>query len=245
MSKNIDVHSEPIDDQANHEWTTEIDTGNGYETIEGVVRARFVNYKRDQQFVMGKSADGNYTNVTRRGGGGAVNVLYSISPEGRLWIGGVMQRRRNISDDLVFNLVRGYNRPNEDNQSAALREAIEETGRTDLMVPIRLPGESVNADSAMNDSVHGGGVDLYRVEVPFEALVQNENGTMSFDTKDLTEEQLREGIYQVVFQDGTRMSSIAGLADGFTLAGYLRLRAFLEDEMAKLPSPSFPYSVPD
>lgn len=233
MPNNIDVKGDSIDGSTNHEWEVEVDTGNGLTLVPGATRARFINTKRDMAFNMAKSQDGNYSNVTRVGGGGAVNILYSVSPTWRLWIGGVMQRRRNISDIPVFNLVRGYNRPGEDNLSAALREAIEETGRDDLMTPILLPGESINADSAMNDSVHGGGVDICRIEVPYGALLPNGDGTMGFDTEGLTDEQLQEGIYKVVFKDGSKISGIAGLADGFTLSGYLRLLAYLEKETGR------------
>jgi hypothetical protein len=233
MVKNIDTEGNPVDESTHNEWIIEVDTGQRVMSIPQFSRARFVNTKRDMAFNLAQSPDGNFSNVTRVGGGGAVNILYSVSPTWRLWVGGVMQMRRNIADQPIFNLIRGYKRPNEDNLTAALREALEESGRDDLMAPILLPGQSINADSAVFDSVHGGGVDINRIEVPYKALIRNVDGTMGFNTQDLTEDQRSEGIYGVVFIDGSKMSNLAALADGFTLAGYLRLMAYLEEEAGR------------
>jgi hypothetical protein len=227
---NTGVTGQPIDENTNHEWEVFADFGKGLIPLPSVVRARFVNRKRDMAFNLAKSPDGNFSTVTRVGGGGAVSLLYTVDEAGQLWIGGVMQMRRNIdADKPVFNAMRGYNRPGEGNLSAALREALEESGRDDLMMPIQLKGETLNADSAMNDSLHGGGVDFFRVEVPFEALIRNEDGTFSFNTTDLTDEQRAEGIYKVLFVRGD-LKTIARLADSFTVVGFTRLIADLAEE---------------
>lgn len=240
---NTRVTGQPIDTDTNHEWEVFADFGKGLIPLPSVVRARFVNRKRDMAFNLAKSPDGNFSTVTRVGGGGAVSLLYTIDETGQLWIGGVMQMRRNISDKHIFNAMRGYNRPGEGNLSAALREALEESGRNDLMTPIQLKGETLNVDSAMNDSRHGGGVDLFRVEVPFEALIQNDDGTLSFDTTDLTDEQRNEGIYKVLFIRGT-IQSIARLADSFTIAGFARLLADLDEEAGVIDYWSDPIRPP-
>jgi hypothetical protein len=234
VGPNTSTPFQPIDSTANNEWSVEITRNGVTERIQEFDSARFVNDKRDFDFLCAQSEDGNFVSVRRRGGGGAVSILYTMDPHGDLWIGGVMQMRRNISDRPIFNLMRGYNRPNEDNLSAALREALEESGRTDLMTPLRLKGETLNADSAMNDSRHGGGVDLFRIEVPFEALDQNEDAifgtTLVFDTSDLTEAQRGEGIYKVLFIRG-EPTTVARFADAFTIVGFARLLADLEDEV--------------
>ncbi len=225
---NIDKTGTPITESTHHEWDVELDFGRGLKKFTGFARARFVNQTRDIAFNLAKSPDGNYSNVTRVGGGGAVTVLFTIDNASQLWLGGVMQMRRNISDKPVFNLIRGYKEPNEDNLSTALHEAIDESGREDLMYPIRMRGETLNADSAMNDSVNGGGVDFFRIEVPFEALVKNEDGTLRFNTTGLTDKQRKEGIYQVVFIRGN-LNKVAHLTDAFTIVGLARLISDLGD----------------
>lgn len=217
-----------IDSSANNEWAVEVDTGDGLETIEGVISARLLNTKRDMDFVLGQSPDGNFASVRRRGGGGAIDILHTIDPMGNLWVGGVMQRRHNIADEPIFNLMRGYKDPGEDMLSAAAREAVEESGREDLFHLFPLEGEVVNIDSAMNDSIHGGGVQFFRMEVPFGALTQREGDTVGFNQTALTEDQRKEGIYKVIFIRGD-LSTISRLADGFTLIGFLKLLSYLEE----------------
>jgi len=241
---NIDKTGNPISESTNHEWTVELDFGRGLKKFTGFTRARFVNEKRDMAFNLAKSPDGDYSNVTRVGGGGSVTALFAIDNASQLWLGGVMQTRCNIdADNPVFNLIRGYKEPNEDNLSTAIHEAIEESGREDLMYPIPMSGATLNADSAMNDSVNGGGVDFFRIEVPFEALVKNEDGTLGFNTTGLTDEQRKEGIYQVVFIRGD-LQTVAHLADGFTVVGFTRLLADLYGDLINYGSDFVqPYKV--
>lgn len=217
---------EPVEEGVANEWTVLIDSGEGLVEMPGVFRAALVNSKHEIDVLFGVSPNSTpsfrYAQPWRDGGGGGTTILWTRNPFGKLYVGAVLQQR-NFIDQLnpVFNVMRGYAEPGETALASALRELQEESGRTDLLAPILLPGTSANMDSSWFDN---GEVDFYANEVPWGLLVPAQEGgdTYIFNARGLTEEQRKEGIFGCIFVEGD-LATLATKADGFTIIAFARL----------------------
>lgn len=221
----------PITPDVNSEWIVYADFGDGKLVPVDVTRLVLLNEKRKIATLFGESpmstATFRYAQTWRVGGGGAATIMWSRDPEGNLFVGGVLQNRAFIDRlNKVFNIARGFARPGEDIRDAALRELDEEVGNPDLLVPQSLPGAPVNMDSAWFDSEgdFNGTVEFFHLQVPWELLVAQDDGSYAFEVDAITEEKKKEAIFGAKFVPG---ETIPSLADGISIIGYARLLAYL------------------
>lgn len=221
----------PITSDVNNEWTVFADFGDGKLVKVDVTRLVLLNEKRKIATLYGESPMSTeafrYTQTWRVGGGGAATIMWSRDPEGKLYVGGVLQNRAFIDKlNKVFNIARGFSRPGEDIRDAARRELDEEVGQIDLLVPQLLPGAPVNMDSAWFESEGewSGTVEFFHLYVPWELLVPQDDGSYTFELETVTEEKKKEAIFGAKFVSG---ETIPLLADAPSIVGYARLLSYL------------------
>jgi len=105
------------------------------------------------------------------GGGGVVTLPYAHTPEGRLLVGVLLEKRANMGDEPVWCAIGGFVEPDEMHQRVQAREAGEEAG-LDAAKATELPGMATNANRAffVADASAGEGMHAYGLSLPFEWL---------------------------------------------------------------------------
>ena len=105
-----------------------------------------------------------------QGGGGAVTVLYTYTPDGELYIGMILEDRPNMGDEQVWCVIGGFIKPSETHQDAQLRESVEEAGIN--VKAEQLPGLPMVSNRLffVADVRCGEGVHAYALNVPFDQL---------------------------------------------------------------------------
>lgn len=106
-----------------------------------------------------------------QGGGGAVTVPYTRTPEGELLVGLLLEKRANMGDKSVWCVIGGFVDPDESHSAAQAREAAEESG-LDAAKAEELTGMNTNANRAffVADANAGEGVHAYSLSLPFDWL---------------------------------------------------------------------------
>ncbi|HRF28132.1 MAG TPA: hypothetical protein PL051_00620 [Candidatus Saccharibacteria bacterium] len=222
----------PVTDKVNNEWVALVDFGDGKLVQIDVNRAVLLNDKRHIAMMWGESpmstSDFRYAQAWRVGGGGAATIMWSRDPEGTLYVGGVLQSRPFIdTENPVFNIARGLTAVGEAVRDAALRELDEEVNQLDLLVPLPLPGDPVNMDSAFFGSQGegwNGMVEFFHVEVPWDLLVKQDDGSFVFRIENDTVDKQKEAIFGAMFVPATTTTS---MADAFTIIATAKLRDYL------------------
>ncbi|MBU1118751.1 hypothetical protein KKH43_02645 [Patescibacteria group bacterium] len=82
----------------------------------------------------------------------------------------VLKQNRPLMGGVVKNAVRGMKRQDEDPKLAALREQGEEITGLNNVDPEKMPGEDVNVNSALFNTVTGGGVSYWAFELTPDVL---------------------------------------------------------------------------
>jgi 8-oxo-dGTP pyrophosphatase MutT (NUDIX family) len=181
----------------------------------------------------GKSPSGNYDQWSFHevGGGGAVNMPYSII-EGNLYVG-VVEQNRPLQDKVqpILNVPRGFMDPEETHFETAVREVEEEAGvqgakrKTTL-----LPGVSGNPNNAFFETWGDGeGVAFYCLEIVLDELKKSdEDDYYVLNEKVVTPvSKAAEGIMGSRFIPWTEA---AKLGDMMTLSALSRLLVYLFSE---------------
>lgn len=107
--------------------------------------------------------------------GGPVLLGYYIGKDGQVYVTVVTQDRK-LMGGPVKNAPRGMKKVSEDAKVAAAREAGEEISGLNAVDPIEMPGMTMNMNSALFDTVHGGSVSCWAFELTGEVVVDDEQG---------------------------------------------------------------------
>lgn len=106
-----------------------------------------------------------------QGGGGAVTIPYTHTPDGELLVGLLLEKRANMGDQPVWCAIGGFIGFGESHQQAQEREAAEESGLNATKAE-EFVGMATNANRAffITDASIGEGVHAYSLSLPFEWL---------------------------------------------------------------------------
>lgn len=149
------------------------------------------------------------------GGGGVITLPYSVIDD-ILWVGLIEEDRPNLGGETLC-AIGGYLDENENPETAARREAFEETG---LSVPhFRLAGVPAASNRALFVADHraGEGVKFYAAHVPQEALTPPTEGRRYWSPPRKAE------VGRVVFMDWR--DAVMSSPDALALAAIARLLA--------------------
>lgn len=164
--------------------------------------------------------------IKEAGGGGSVTIPYHVTPDGRLYIG-VVRERRDLMGGMVWNAPRGFMNPGEQHFKTAVREYIEETGHHVPEQRIReIKGQPTNPNSAFFDtSGENEGVKFYAIEILQDELRAIDDDTQNpqyiFDPVQL--EAVSAVAKKIMGTTFISVEDALQLADQFTVAGVGRL----------------------
>jgi len=189
----------PIHEEKEHNWTFELEgvatvvTEDGNAVTGKVVRvdhfgasAFYSPYGRRES---GVRPEGYVAWMFREGPkagvhGSAVNVVFSVDPNGQIWIGGHLRKRANIEGGTLetFDLGGGFTNPNDKSPVAtALRESLEEQGV--VIKPITGANLAPGIWNRLFQYVPRGGgntISFIPSLVEWDSLVEAGNGRMGF-----------------------------------------------------------------
>jgi hypothetical protein len=116
--------------------------------------------------------------------GSSLNVIFTIDPDGQMWVGGHMRRRANIQGKTLemFDLGGGFADPDDVSEIAtALRESLEEQGV--VIKPITGANLAPGIWNRLFQFVPAGGGNTHGVVpsmVEWNTLIDKGNGRMGF-----------------------------------------------------------------
>ena len=116
--------------------------------------------------------------------GSALNVIFTIDPQGQMWIGGHMKKRPNIQGGTMemFDLGGGFTDPQDNSAIAtALRESLEEQGV--VIKPVTGANLAPGIWNRLFQFVPPGGGNTHNTipsSVEWSSLIETGNGRMGF-----------------------------------------------------------------
>lgn len=123
---------------------------------------------------------GAYDAACIQDGGGAVMMGWHKAQDGQVYVT-VLEQNRPLMGGPVLNAPRGFKNVNEDPKVTAAREAGEEVSGINIVDVTQMEGESVNMNSALFDTVHGGSVQFCAMQLPSDVVIEDENGVCFSD----------------------------------------------------------------